>query len=665
MTYQCLLQRIKSVIRIIFLWVLCNGIFIPSGYGQSTKMIDSLRQAFRLEQDPIKKSDIYYDLAFELENQDLELIPAYADTLEEMSKKSLYLKGAARAYSLRGFYQSEKGNYDSAIAIYRHELPLRIQMKDSLGIARVYNFFGTNFKEQYKSDSAIHYLLKATEINETLKEYKNVASGYANIGNLFADLKLHDKSIEYLKKALNIRLTHGDEKGAVFTYNNLAVAFGSDDQTDSALFYYQKGIDLALKYDNFFVAGVIQGGMSELYNNQSKYAEAIRSSEKSLELLTKVNRKANMVYPYINLASSYNLLKQPKKALQYAEAGYKIMQELKLLSPIEVYYEQFALAHELLGNDNESLSWYKKFVAIDDSLYKADNTKSLAEAEAKYQNQIKETSIALQKLELNTQANKLFKQKTWITGLISGLLGLVLFSTLYFHRFRLKKKTELDAAIIQEQKQGLNAVIAAQEEERKRIAKDLHDGIAQELVALKLGVSLVAQKIKSNATITPEKIDQISRQLDETTKEVRNLAHTMVPPTLEQKGLAPTLELLLDNTLKNAGVDYKISIDGITTGLNDKINIGIYRIAQEMINNIIKHSQAKNVLFILALTGNQLTLQVQDDGLGFKEDELKNKTSMGILNIVSRVATLGGSYKFENIQPHGTNSTITIPIEQK
>ena len=201
--------------------------------------------------------------------------------------------------------------------------------------------------------------------------------------------------------------------------------------------------------------------------------------------------------------------------------------------------------------------------------------------------------------------------------------------------------------------------------ERKRIAKDLHDGIAQELVALKLGVSLVAQKIKSNATITPEKIDQISRQLDDTTKEVRNLAHTMVPPTLEQKGLAPTLELLLDNTLKNAGVDYKISIDGITTGLNDKINIGIYRIAQEMINNIIKHSQAKNVLFILALTGNQLTLQVQDDGLGFKEDELKNKTSMGILNIVSRVATLGGSYKFENIQPHGTNSTITIPIEQK
>ena len=109
--------------------------------------------------------------------------------------------------------------------------------------------------------------------------------------------------------------------------------------------------------------------MSELYNNQSKYAEAIRSSEKSLELLTKVNRKANMVYPYINLASSYNLLKQPKKALQYAEAGYKIMQELKLLSPIEVYYEQFALAHELLGNDKESLSWYKKFVAIDDSLY--------------------------------------------------------------------------------------------------------------------------------------------------------------------------------------------------------------------------------------------------------------------------------------------------------
>lgn len=93
MTYQCLLQRIKSVIRIIFLWVLCNGIFIPSGYGQSTKMIDSLRQAFRLEQDPIKKSDIYYDLAFELENQDLELILLMLIRLKRCQRNPYIWKG--------------------------------------------------------------------------------------------------------------------------------------------------------------------------------------------------------------------------------------------------------------------------------------------------------------------------------------------------------------------------------------------------------------------------------------------------------------------------------------------------------------------------------------------------------------------------------------------
>lgn len=631
-------------------------------YGQAGHELDSLRNAYNQLQEPVKKAEAYYDLVKIIQDKDITLLPRSADTLENLSRIAGYQKGVARAIHFRGWYYSEMGNRDSADVLYRKELGVYLSLGDTLGIATAYNSIGTNFKEGYKIDSAITYLLKAIELNEKLGHFKNLAAGYANLGNLFSDQKMLNKAIEYLKKALEIKLSHGEEKGAPITYNNIAVAFGTNDQLDSALVYSQKGIDLALKYNNNFVAGVMIGGLSHLYNEKGKYQEGIPFAEKSLEYLKKANRKANTVFPLINLATSYNRMNQPKKALDYAMQGYKIMQELDLISPLEVYYEEIAKAHELLGHDKESLIWFKKFVRLDDSLFSQNNTRNLADAEAKYQNQKKETELVSQRLELTSQSNKIFRQKTWIIGLIMGLLGIGLFSSLYFQRFRLKKKAELDAAIIKEQKLGLDAVIAAQEEERKRISKDLHDGVAQELVALKLGFNLMEHQIKNGVSIDPGKINTLSKQLEETTTEVRNIAHLMLPPTLEKQGLVPTLELLFSNTLQHAGVEYKINIDGMPETLNEKIELGIYRIAQEIINNIIKHSQARNVLLYLTIAGNTLTLKIQDDGTGYNEQTIKEKSSMGLLNIVSRVATLGGTYKFENIEPHGTKSIITIPV---
>ncbi|MEP7323609.1 MAG: sensor histidine kinase [Saprospiraceae bacterium] len=638
-------------------------IFIgQSVFGQSSSAVDSLRKIYLNETDGIKKAEAYFNLVKSLEDKNIELLPPAADTLESLSKENKYQKGIAQSMHLRAWYYSETGNRDSAALLYHRELSIYLTLHDSSGMAATYNNIGSNYRQAYQPDSAIPYLLKAVDLNLKLKQYKNVASGYANLGNLFSDQKLHEKGIEYLKKALAIRLEYGDEKGSPFTYNNIAVAFGTNGQLDSAFYYSKKGIDVALKFENYFVAGVIEGGLAHLYNEQNKYPEAIAFASKSLEYLQKVNRKANMVFPYINLATAYNRLNQPQKALEYAGQGYKIMKDLDLISPMEVYYEEMAKSYELLGHDKESLIWFKKFMQLDDSLFKSENTKNLADAEAKYQNQKKENELTSQRLNLAHQSNKILKQRIWITGMVIGLLFLVIFSILYFNRYRLKKQTELDAAVIQEQKQGLEAIIAAQEEERKRIAKDLHDGVAQELVALKLGFNLLELKINSKSTIHPEQVSTLSKQLDETTTEVRNIAHLMLPPTLEHQGLGPTLELLLANTLKNAGIDYKINIAGLSAGLNDKIEIGIYRIAQEIINNIIKHAHAKHVLFYLTLAGNILTLTVQDDGQGFNEQGIHQRSSMGLLNIVSRVATLGGTYKFENAEPHGTNSIVIIPI---
>jgi signal transduction histidine kinase len=598
----------------------------------------------------------------EIEEVDGEKVLLICDTIEMLARQINYKKGIARAFNGRAEYYKNKGDIPKAIDLLRLELVLRKQDNDSLGMGRALNDIGASYSEIYYTDSAIQYYLLNLKLQEEIRNYKNIASAYANIGNLYADLQMHEKGVEYLKKALQTRLEHNDEKGSVYTLNNLAVAFGKWNKPDSAIAYAIQGIEIAKKYNNTFVQGVITGGLAELYKDKGEYQKSIDAAINSIDILTKVNRKPNLVYPLVNLAVVYNILKRPDDALKSLDKGYVIMKELNLMSPLEVYFQEYANAFEQKGNHKEALKWWKEYMVLDDSLFKSENNRILSETETKFQTQKKETEIANQKLVLADQNAQLLKQRLWIGGLFStiGLMAALFYA--YWSRYKRKKKEELDAAVIREQKVGLRAVIDAQEEERKRVAKDLHDGIAQEMVALKLGVNVLEQKIKNRLPDQLIYIQELSQQIESTTKEIRTISHLMMPPVLETKGLAPSLELLCQSTLKNAGVDYQINIEGITDKIEDKVKIGIYRVAQELINNIIKHADANKVLIILSLTGSSLMLKIEDDGKGFNFEEARYNGSMGLLNIISRVSTLGGSIHVQSVQPHGSCSTIQIPM---
>ena len=371
--------------------------------------------------------------------------------------------------------------------------------------------------------------------------------------------------------------------------------------------------------------------------------------------LEEAKREPNLVFPLVNLATAYNALNQPAEALKYAEKGYKIMVERKLIEPLEVYYEEMANAHEKLGNHQQALGWFKKFMVLDDSLFQADNVKNLADVETKYQTEKKEK-------ELIEQREQNFRQQTWLIALVVSILVLVVFGYLFYNRYRLRQKAILDAAIIKEQQLGLNAVIEAQEAERKRIAKDLHDGIAQELVALKLGFHVLQNKLEKVAPAEAQTLNELSEQLNESCTEVRNISHIMMPPTLEQHGLVPSLQMLLRNSLEHVGLQAEFEHFNLPDRLEEKTELGLYRIAQELLNNILKHAQANKVVVQLYQAGSNLIMRIEDNGKSFDFDEARRKGSMGLLNILSRVSTLGGTYTSEQGAEFGTVSTIRVPV---
>ena len=235
-------------------------------------------------------------------------------------------------------------------------------------------------------------------------------------------------------------------------------------------------------------------------------------------------------------------------------------------------------------------------------------------------------------------------------------------SYLFYNRYRLRKKAELDAAVIREQQLGLDAVIEAQEAERKRIARELHDGIAQEMAAIRMGFSVLQHKLTAASPQEAERIGELAQQLDQSCTEVRSISHVMMPPTLEQQGLAPSLELLLHNTLQYSELNYLFEHTDVPENLNEKTKLGLYRIAQELLNNIIRHAKATRVVLMLYPAGNHLLLRVEDDGQGFDFEQARAKGNMGLLNIISRVSTLGGTFHAEPGQPRGTFVTVRVPI---
>lgn len=627
-------------------------------------LADSLRREFRQSKDPVQKIDLYYNLAKEVQMQDLDASFAYADTLEKMAKAAKLLVGEAYALHVRGNTYQDKKEKAAAIRTFKKQLEIGKKIKNQKILADAYNGLGGTYQDFSQNDSAQYYLLLGAKLREKMGDLENAASAYSNLGNVYSDAKLHDKAIEYLEKALAIRLKIGDERRTIFTYNNLAAAYGGKGDYEKSLDYSHKGIEMALKNNNKFVAGVMLGGVCHLLHETGKDQEAIPSCEKSIQYLKEANREANLVFPYVNLATVYNSLNQPQKALNYALLGYAIMQQKQLIDPLQIYYEEMARSYEMLNQPKQALYWYKKYNALGDSLFTAENTEILAETEAKYQTQKKEKELTQKQLQLEKQSSQLFKQQTWIWGLALGLVAFVLLGWLFWNRFRLRKKAELDAAIIHEQKLGLNAVIEAQELERKRIAKDLHDGIAQEMVALKLGFSALQNKLKQVVPDEADKIGHLAEQLDQSCTEVRNISHTMLPPTLEQHGLAPSLEMLLRNTLQGTALQYEFESSLVPSNLDEKVEIGVYRIAQELLNNIIKHARAGKIMVILYLAGGSLILRVEDDGQGFDFDQARAKGSMGILNILSRVNTLGGVFQTEMAQPQGTISIIRIPLAE-
>jgi signal transduction histidine kinase len=310
------------------------------------------------------------------------------------------------------------------------------------------------------------------------------------------------------------------------------------------------------------------------------------------------------------------------------------------------------------GDFKTSVLAKEKSDSIIEANLNAEVLKSTADLEKKYETEKKDSQIKLQQAALKTK--NIFNYI-----LMGGAAILLLLSLLSYRTYKQKQKLQqqrISELETQQQLTATEAVLKGEEQERTRLAKDLHDGLGGMLSGIKYSMN----SMKGNLIVTPENIQAFERSmdmLDSSIKEMRRVAHNMMPEALLKFGLDTALKDFCNDINQSGAIKINYQSIGMeNTTVDQTTAITIYRIVQELVNNIMKHAAAKSAIVQVTKSNGQLSVTVEDDGKGFDTVILQGTKGIGWTNIQSRIDFLKGTLDVNSKPGTGTSVHIEITV---
>jgi signal transduction histidine kinase len=642
--------------------------------------------------------------AQEMVRVDLKVLLKDLSAAKEDTNKVLLLLRIGRQY--------EFNTPDSAIKYYEAARDLSKKIGYKTGIFKYISNYTAILNSQNKYEESLQLNLQSIDLAKEINNPKLLTAAYCNTGGSYYGLRLYDKCIDYFLKATTLAESRHDTVGLITLYSNLTALYSELQQESSKAYSYGlKSLTYGrLKKDTMNIISALQN-TSGILTDMKKYDSALVLLHQAYELSAIVNNKYGQMSALVNTDNIYSKLRRYDLLKDDAEKILVLATELEEPEgQINAYYyfgkyyfeqKNFALSKEnlikaiQLSKENELRSMLSKSYALLSDIelglgnlkayhrnaFLADSVgdiissdkiqRNIQDFEAKYSLDKKQREIDLLNSEKEIEQLQL-RQRTFLSwSLAVGMLVILLIGFLYYRTAQQKKKllkteTELKQQKINEletEKQLLATqfILQGQEEERKRLARDLHDGLGSILS----GARFSFNNMKQNLTITPENAAAFERSvalLDQSIKELRRVAHNMMPEALMKFGLDTALrdfctQVAHDHALQ---LNYQ-SFDMDDESIPQAKAPAVYRIVQELVNNILKHADAKNALVQLIKKGNALSITVEDDGKGFDMDFLRNSKGIGYLSLQNRVAYLEGKMDVESIAGKGTSVNIEIP----
>ncbi len=205
-------------------------------------------------------------------------------------------------------------------------------------------------------------------------------------------------------------------------------------------------------------------------------------------------------------------------------------------------------------------------------------------------------------------------------------------------------------------------LISVREEERSHIAREIHDELGQVLTGLKMDVTWLAKRLRDDQKPLLEKTESMSRLIDATVRTVRRIATGLRPEVLDNMGLVAAVGWQAKEFQRRTGIRCRVKLPPETTRLGLEPSTTTFRIFQEILTNVARHSRATRVDINLQVSKERLTLEVADNGVGMSEGELNGKRSLGLLGMQERALLVGGEVNIDSAPGEGTKVAVSIPV---
>ncbi len=668
-------------------------------YGQNTTIVDSLLDKLS-QQVNIDRVDTLNELAWELRKNDSEHALDYATKAKLLSNSLNYREGYLTSLNRIGTIYIYQKKFEKAEFIYQDILSNESKLNNEYGIGRAYNQLGLIYTQKGALNQALRYTLKAEQKFEKLGKNNIVAITSNNIGDLNRQLGNYEIAMQYFLKSLELKKKQKNKEAIALTLQNIGLfqlEIGNNDKAlnylyqsklifeqlndkyelakvfknigsiyfkntmlDSAYIFYQKSIALKKELDIGDRDADIYNNLGVIYHKKYLYDDALNSYNEALKIHPTSNIYNNIGHLYYEKEDYLNSIFYYQRALEKANISERKLDQMDALNNLSD-------ANSKLGKFDVAMRYNQHYLKLRDSLeLKYKNATNL---KINYEEQQKQKAL-LEKQEAENQSKEIL--------IYSLIAGIVLISLLFFAVLRGNKQKQLakiaeknrliesqrvEELLKNQELKSMNAMMVGQEEERKRIARDLHDRLGSMLAMVKNHFKSVETSIDSIKDANTTLYKKANSLLDEACEEVRKISQDMASGVLTKFGLTAALEDLKVTLEESKRLEVEFIAHGLSERLPLELEITIYRIIQELISNILKHAKSSEISIQLLKSKNGLNIIVEDNGVGFNTDN--NNTGMGLKNIQSRVDSLNGELKIDSTFKKGTTVTIDIPLNRK
>jgi signal transduction histidine kinase len=610
-----------------------------------------------------QRIELYYTLSYEYGLLNPRKGIAYAKQCLDLATKTNYKVGTFYAFNGMGNAYESMANFDSALWCHLNSYKYaKLYGTDKNQTSALVNI-GICYKEQGNYANALRYFLWGFKLVENKKDYNARIHYY--LGEMYYMLGNYEQAIHHSRIGYRKLIENKTEYIAYNMNVVLAKCKLKLGKTDSAIFILNNAKSNLKNYTDQVSYCNCLNALGEAYFIKRNFDEAIKCFSEEIIIQNKMGNQNGICLANLDLAKVYAqhkplALDKIKWHVNLAESNLFAIKHNK--DVLMKSYEKLASIYETIGMIPMALSRYKHYFKLKDELLTTERYRQIGELQTKYATEKKEKQILKQSIELKNKSIRLERNRLQILLLFVTIAFLILFGYFYYQSFKLKQKLKLETEIAKQEDLREKALKEKENEERTRIAKDIHDELGSGLSK----INLVSEIIKKEDIRNPLIYDQLNSISETSTKLVENMRDLIWVWNPENNQLDHLIARIREysyNYLEDFPLKFEVdSPENIPAfDVSSDMARQIYMLVKEILQNIVKHANANKVCLQITL-GDYLTIVISDNGRGFNSNE--EYRGNGLKNLNSRCEQIGAYLQINSELNKGTNVTISLELRK-